>query len=395
MNILYASTLCSTRFLQYLYDTGKKKPTYSIQKFHRLLAKGFIANGCQVDTITSVPCARMMYDKYIFCPSSESEDGIRYHYAFCLNVKVLKNICDYLGSFIFTLYWCLRHRRGVVFCDILNVSICMGALLAAKLCRNHASAIVTDMPGLMVGNNSNMRIKLASYLMMSYVNSFNSYTLLTEQMNERVNLKRRPYIVMEGLVSSEMRVEERNPVRKPRIIIYAGGLHERYGIKMLIEAFDELSSDYPDAQLHLFGDGPLVSYIKERACRNKQIVFHGVMPNTTVVESELKATLLVNPRPTHEDFTKYSFPSKNMEYMVSGTPVLTTKLPGMPQEYYPHVFILEEETVAGCDQSLREILSLSDAELDAKGRSAKRFVLDTKNNIMQAERVKLLVSGII
>ena len=34
--------------------------------------------------------------------------------------------------------------------------------------------------------------------------------------------------------------------------------------------------------------------------------------NDRVVEEQLRATLLVNPRPTTEAFTKYSFPSKNM-----------------------------------------------------------------------------------
>jgi hypothetical protein len=34
--------------------------------------------------------------------------------------------------------------------------------------------------------------------------------------------------------------------------------------------------------------------------------------NDRVVEEQLRATLLVNPRPTAEAFTKYSFPSKNM-----------------------------------------------------------------------------------
>ena len=34
--------------------------------------------------------------------------------------------------------------------------------------------------------------------------------------------------------------------------------------------------------------------------------------NDRVVEEQLRATLLVNPRPTAAAFTKYSFPSKNM-----------------------------------------------------------------------------------
>ena len=60
------------------------------------------------------------------------------------------------------------------------------------------------------------------------------------------------------------------------------------------------------------------------ACSKKdnRIVFKGMVPNKIVVEDQLKATLLVNPRPSIGEFTRYSFPSKNMEYMVSGTPMV-------------------------------------------------------------------------
>ena len=47
-----------------------------------------------------------------------------------------------------------------------------------------------------------------------------------------------------------------------------------------------------------------------------------------------------------------------MEYMASGTPLLTTKLPGMPEDYYPHVYFFEEESVQGYADALKKVLSL-------------------------------------
>ena len=61
--------------------------------------------------------------------------------------------------------------------------------------------------------------------------------------------------------------------------------------------------------------------------QDKRIHFGGVIPLSEVIEKEIQATILINPRPVDQEFTKYSFPSKIMEYMSSGTPVLTTKLP--------------------------------------------------------------------
>ena len=76
-----------------------------------------------------------------------------------------------------------------------------------------------------------------------------------------------------------------------------------------------------------------------------------------------------------------------MEYMASGTPVLTTRLPGMPEEYYPYVYLLEEETAEGVEQALRHILSRPAEELAELGKNAKQFVMNNKNNISQAGKV--------
>ena len=119
----------------------------------------------------------------------------------------------------------------------------------------------------------------------------------------------------------------------------------------------------------------------------------GGAPNSEIVKAELKATLLVNPRPTNEDYTKYSFPSKNMEYMASGTPVLTTKLPGMPKEYNDFVYLIDEETTYGICKVLKEVLTLSSEQLHRKGTEAKAFVMEQKNNCVQAKKVLDMIRG--
>jgi len=76
-----------------------------------------------------------------------------------------------------------------------------------------------------------------------------------------------------------------------------------------------------------------------------------------------------------------------MEYMASGTPVLTTVLPGMPKEYHPYVYLLETETAEGIAEKLKEVLQSSDEELFQKGSEARRFVLEQKNNVIQAQKI--------
>ena len=280
-----------------------------------------------------------------------------------------------------------KRREKRLICDVLNISVCLGSLIASKLIGIKSVGIVTDMPGLMVGGSKSFLSNLITRINKSYLGSFDYYVFLTEQMNPVLNIHKRPYIVMEGLVDVDMQIAPHAdwiPGMK-RNIIYAGGLYERYGVKMLIEAFMQISFD--DVTFSIYGMGEMEQQIREYEKKDSRIHYYGAVPNSKVVEEELKATLLINPRPTHEEFTKYSFPSKNMEYMVSGTPVLTTKLPGMPTEYYPYVFLFDEETVEGYKRKLEDVLSLPYEQLKEKGELGKRFALDKKNNIVQSMRI--------
>ena len=115
--------------------------------------------------------------------------------------------------------------------------------------------------------------------------------------------------------------------------------------------------------------------------------YMGMRDNDEIVAEEQKAALLVNPRPTAPEYTKYSFPSKNMEYMVSGTPTLTTKLPGMPKEYDKYVYLIEDETVEGVARVLKEIFSQPYEMRKRKAEAAREFVLKEKSNVVQAKKI--------
>lgn len=392
MKLLYISALSSSRLINEIYKKSGKNPGFAVQKFSRLLVKGLMANGADVVALSNPPATE---DRRKVSYGKETEEGVHYKYIPFLNVALLKHLCLFAYAFVYVLLWGCRHRREkAIVCDVLSISICMGTLLASKINRVRSVGVVTDIYGLMVGNAKvSWIVKFAAYLNHCYVSSFDRYVLLTSQMNERVNPKGKPHIVMEALCDLSMAEQDVQNEEKatPRTVIYAGGIQERYGLKMLAEAF--VKADIPDARLVYYGSGPYVEEYKKLCAVHPNLEYRGVAPNEEIVAEELKATLLVNPRPTTEEFTKYSFPSKNMEYMASGTPLLTTKLPGMPEDYYPHVYFFEEESVQGYADALKKVLSLPADTLYVKGEQAKRFVLQQKNYVTQAQRVLGLLEG--
>ena len=232
------------------------------------------------------------------------------------------------------------------------------------------------------GGTSN---KLRNFLL----RRFDGYIFLTEYMDKAVNPKNKPYLVIEGQCDSKVPPKsEGEPYETEngkQVIIYAGNIREIYGVGYFAKGF--LMADLPNAELHIYGHGDFLSELLELCKQNPNLRYMGVKPNSEIVEEEQRAALLVNPRPTAPEYTKYSFPSKNMEYMASGTPLLTTKLPGMPEDYYPHIYLLEDETPEGAANALKTILSTPLSQRREKGRSAREFVLKNKSNLTQTKKI--------
>lgn len=396
MEYIYVSTMVSKRLLEEIRLKTGKSPSFAAQKFTRLIVSGFVKNGEKIKALSSVPYASQVSTDLIVKLGKEEEDGIKYAYIPTIRLPFLTNLSQAIYVFFTILFWGLADRKNrCLIGDVLNVTIGLSSLLAARLVGIKAMGVVTDIPALMLrgGTKRSLRLRMADKLTNAYVSFYTDYVLLTEQMNSVVNPHHRPYVIMEGLADSTYLKHSTPDVQKavPRIVMYAGGLHERYGLKTLVEAFSKLPMQ--DVQLLIYGSGPFVDELKHYLKKDSRIVYCGTVSNEEVVQTEQKATLLVNPRPTHEEFTKYSFPSKNIEYMASGTPLLTTKLPGMSPDYFPHVYLFEKETVEGYYRALKDVLSKSNEELSEKGHAAREFITKKKNNTYQTKRIIDFIEG--
>lgn len=387
MHVLYISVLSSERLINRIHAVTGENLGFAVQKFSRLLVRGIQENNTEITALSSPPItSKYTSKKWINLPD-ECEGAVCYRYVPYFNIPVLKNLCVFLYTFFYVLFWGLGNRKDkAIICDVLTVGLSLGALFASKLNGVKCIGVVTDIFGLMVGALS-FKARIAARMNQWYVTLFDKYILLTEQMNDKVNPRKRPFIVMEGLCDSSLLTENSYVVEKrtPRTVLYAGGIHERYGLKMLTEGF--LKADVSNAVLLYYGSGPYVETFKELCKHHDNLVYGGVAPNHVILDEEYKATLLVNPRFTTEEFVQYSFPSKNMEFMASGTPLLTTKLPGMPKEYHPYVYLFDKEDVDSYAEVLKNVLERSDDELRELGLKAKDFVLLNKNNIVQAKRI--------
>lgn len=431
MRILYISTLCAEKTYQALFGCGSRAPGRAAQKYHRVMVSGLAENsGTEVVCITAPPVSRGNCPRKYVAPGSETQGKVRFRYAPVINYPILKNISAYLQ----VKKACLRELRALrqegtedglagMVCDLLCGAACAGALAAQKKINRRAKSpvrsvgIVTDLPDFL-----DMKPKrLFDRLFEKNLAACSAYVFLTEAMNERLNPAGKPYTVIEGQADPDVpeppaaggsgrfrgdaiaagesgQTRSGTPAAggsgKPcgggkRICLYAGSLHRQYGIEMLVNAFRSLAPE--NAELHIYGTGDYLDELQKITESGGPVRYCGVLPGDEIVKKEQEAILLINPRPGTGEFTRYSFPSKNIEYMASGTAVLTAALPGMPAEYTPYVYIFEDESEAGLKKKLEELLAKSDNELRGKGLAARRFVLENKNGKIQAGKVLALL----
>ena len=379
MKVVFVSNLMSISMKEKIFRKIEKKPLQSIQKFNRLLCEGIDENNIKVKAITSLPITPKISSKKIWIESKEIENGIEYSYLPFINIKFIRNICIFIFMFLSFLKENIFNKENKIFiCDILNTTMTFVTLMLSKIFRVKCIGLVTDLPRDI--NSGTLSNKINQFMQ----NKFDGYIFLTKQMNDIINSKNKPYIVIEGIseaTSDKKNIKKQTNAKK--ICMYAGGLYEKYGVKDLIDAFVEL--DVENIELHLYGSGDLEEYIKE--INNKKIKYFGIVNNEEIVKKEKEVTILINPRYSNEEYTKYSFPSKNMEYMSSGTPVLTTKLKGIPDEYFNYCYVIEKENKKGIKKALLNILNKTSEELNEVGSRAKDFVLNKKNKKIQGKKI--------
>ncbi|MDY6366921.1 MAG: glycosyltransferase [Clostridia bacterium] len=382
MKILYGFSNCSDKKYEQIFSDKTVSVLRADQKYHGLLIKGLKENGADVYCVSGLPINRSVTKKLFISEKDEVEDGVFYHYIDTVNLPLFRQLGIYTGSRHSVKKAKKRESDCFIICDCLNLANAFGMLKGAKKRKIPIVFIVTDLPEF----QRTGFLKKINYKLFKKADGF---IFLTEQMNERVNILHKPYVVLEGHADCSLKsvddAERYEYQNGKKVVIYAGSIQKLYGIQNLVEGF--IKADIENAELQIFGDGDYREELESVAEKHHSVKYMGIKPNAEIVKAEQCAALLVNPRPVAPEYTKYSFPSKNMEYMASGTPVLTTELPGMPKEYYPYIFTIKNDNADGIANALKDVFALDVSARYLKGRSAREFVLREKSNVVQAKKI--------
>lgn len=259
-----------------------------------------------------------------------------------------------------------------------------------KLRKKYSVKLVTicsEVPALRRYGTS-MIAKIKKRILTYYNEKFDGYIFFSERMKEVVNLYQKPYFVLEGIAPE---ITGHPMTGKRNIVMYAGGLAKDNKIQLLVDVCKEISEL---DELWICGAGADQEYVKNAMRQNQKIKYFGRLSNDEVVKLEQKAKVLVNLRSPDEELTNYSFPSKILEYISSGSLVLSTKLGGIPLEYFDYIVAVNGLTFENIKMELKQIFSMSDENYVKKCRDAQKFIIQEKNYRKQAKKIINFCKGI-
>lgn len=171
-------------------------------------------------------------------------------------------------------------------------------------------------------------LKKVNYsLTMRLLRDYDLFFYLSEKMKEK-NAYNKNYIVHEGIISSLQLSAYCKSVNSKQSdgkfhIVYTGRLTKYDGVLDLINAVENI--DDFDVVLDIAGGGEILEDVLAASKKSTKINFHGSLSRDETRELQCGADLFVLPR-LPEEYTKYSFPSKLCEYILTGKPILTRRL---------------------------------------------------------------------
>ena len=400
MNIIYLSTALSDEVYNEVVSKCKRfKPTFSGVGFDRNVAVGLSEmasiSGVSLYPIPSYP----KFNRFVQPSRAFSQGSFSCKAPWMLSLPVIKEYCYAINAYRYIKQQRKQDDSLVILVSGLYRSLLRPALLIKKRYGVPIIAVVPDLPEQMIlyrKDYSRLRTilnKVDLFFSRKYRRWVDGFVELSVFMNPYANEKNKPFVIMDGLCNLELLDEvEAKPAVEGKYIMYAGKVSSTFGTDKLVSAF--LASKLTDYSLVICGDGDFAPELRKITESNPQIVFVGAVPHNTVVAMEKAATLLVEPRPSDTVIAKMYFPSKIIEYMASGTPVLVTNIPSFEDSYCQYQYRIEEESIEGIAKALTETLSLPEEALRQKGEAAKVFVLNNKTISKQCEKVINLIRSV-
>jgi len=185
-------------------------------------------------------------------------------------------------------------------------------------------------------------------------------------------------------------MQELDIQKNDKIIIFVGTLYPFAGIDYILKNFNFLLNKIPNIKFLIVGGGPYFNYLKSLSSKlklNQNVIFTGFIDQKKIPEYIALADICINPFVINI-ITDRIIPTKILEYLSCGKPVLSTSLKGtvelLPDESFGIVYSKLDLFIDSLIQLLEKPKKLQ--ELGNNG-----FVYIEKNHYWDSLVTKLVI----
>ncbi len=320
---------------------GESHPQYSALRFQRNLLNALEHAGTTVEALTTPPIAAFPRNRHAWVPGGEYRlPGLEAR----ARQIAMPNLA---GIRLFArLLQFVRHGRAALRVPadgILVYSVhtpMVAAALALKRFRGTpVFVVIPDLPTFMGGPSHAVKRflkRVDAVLVRRLVARADGAFPITEHIGRDWLAPGSRYLSMEGI--SDEAAAALRAARTNRSYIYAGTGRPVLlytGALEYVQAFAEaFHRSRADASLVFVGGGEDASHLQRLASVDPRIEVKPFMTGEDFAREIDRADFMLNPRDPSWPGTSYSFPSKLLEYLITGKPIISTRLPGIPDEYF-------------------------------------------------------------
>jgi len=306
---------------------------------NRILAysKGFIENGVDVEIISF---KRIYTDevKLNNILSSGVVDGIHFEYPHFFNHLGRKlSIVRYYDEIILRIKIIFKifklkssNKIDFVFFSFDDVFSLKAYTLLIKLLKIPIVFVADEYPIPIRDFMQNLVPESLRIKYKKYHKQFKVRVLMSKALENfyNQNIHPLPSFLLNSIVNSK-RFENINSISSSNIICYMGNLSlSKDNVDNIIEAFSFISDEYPDLELHLYGnpnenDKLILEELIRRLDIKQRVHFKGQVSSNLVPEILCKSKILVNSQPITKR-AEGGFPTKLAEYLMSEVPSIFT-----------------------------------------------------------------------
>lgn len=167
--------------------------------------------------------------------------------------------------------------------------------------------------------------KLIAKITKSRFNKFSNRIVLSSNMYRKLGSTNT--LLLQGGINTEKYrefdiIELNNNIN----ILYSGAIEEVTGVDIFLDAISKIKNE--NINFIISGRGSLVNKVKEVAKEDKRIKYIGFLEEIEFLKILSEAHILINPRNMKLDQNNNNFPSKILEYLATGKPIISTKFAG-------------------------------------------------------------------